>query len=113
MNIILQNQAIPYNNGAYCTAWEYAHGNKDINLAVIDLTGCYPEKGFAINTKVSELVFVVEGQITLETVKGKTQLTEGDSIILDPNEKFRWSGSGKMAISCTPAWSPQQYKYVD
>lgn len=113
MQIIQQDQSKQFANGSFCTAWEYLHQDKDLNLAIIDLSGPYPESGYAVNREVKELVYILEGRIVLILEDKEVELSVGDSVILEIKEKFAWRGSGKMAVFCAPAWNPEQYEYAN
>lgn len=45
MKVIHKNQTKEFKNSEFCTAIEYPLGDKDINCAVIELNGRYPDKG--------------------------------------------------------------------
>lgn len=55
MKIIHKNQTEEFKNSENCTTIEYQMGDKDINGAVIELTGRYPNKGRTVNLECKEL----------------------------------------------------------
>lgn len=51
MKVIHKNQTEIFKNSQVCTAIEYPLGDKDINGAVIELNGRYPNTGRVVNLK--------------------------------------------------------------
>jgi len=112
MKVVHKNQAVEFKNSETCTALEYSLGDKDINGAVITLSGRYPESGYVVNEVCKELVFVVRGQGKL-TVEGKQfELFDGDQALILPGEKYFFEGDLEMFMPCIPAWYPEQHKEV-
>lgn len=112
MKIAKKITAQKFQNSKNCIAWEYPLNDKDINGVVIELTGKYPERGWAVNEKCKELVYVIEGEGELK-VEGKTEkIGQGDVMIIEPGEKYQWTGNLKMFMPGTPAWEPGQHKIV-
>ncbi len=94
------------------TIWEYATKDKDISGAVAQINGRYPEKGFAVNEKSKELVFVLSGNGKLLTPTSQKDIDLGDVILLDKNEPFAWSGGMTIFMATTPAFDPKQHKIM-
>ncbi len=112
MKIFRKNEITRFEHGQTCAANEYPVNDKDINIAVIELDGRYPETGCAMNEISKELAYVMEGSGKV-TVDGKeTQVSEDDLVMVYPGEKFFWEGKMKLFMPCTPAWNPEQYKIV-
>ena len=61
MKIIHKSQTKTFKNSENCVATEYPLGEKDINGALVELTGRYPSAGRVMNLKCKELVYVVRG----------------------------------------------------
>lgn len=112
MKIIPKNQAKEFKNSDACIAYEYPLGEKDINGAVIKLSGRYPETGYVMNEVCKELVYVIKGSGSLVTDQETVQLAEGDMALLLPNEKYYFDGTMEMFMPCSPAWYPDQHKEV-
>jgi hypothetical protein len=55
MKVVRLNQTKEFKNSDFCTATEYPLGDKDINGAVIELKGRYPDKGQVVNYKCKEI----------------------------------------------------------
>ena len=113
MKVVYKNQAKEFKNSDVCTAIEYPMEDKDINGAVIELTGRYPDKGRAVNLKCKELAYVIKGAGRAVVEDEEIKLQEGDLILIEPGEKFFWEGNMTMFMPCTPAWYPEQHKEVE
>lgn len=113
MKIVYKEQTKEFKNGENCTAIEYPWGDKDINGAVIVLTGRYPAVDRVVNSKCKEMVYVIHGSGKL-VLEGKTiALKEGDLVLVEPGEKYFWDGQMTLFTPCTPAWSPNQHKEIE
>jgi mannose-6-phosphate isomerase-like protein (cupin superfamily) len=113
MKVIYKNQTKIFKNSEVCTAIEYPMGDKDINGAVIELSGRYPDKGRTVNERCKEMAYVIKG-LGKVVVEGKeVQLNEGDLVLIEPGEKFFWEGKMTLFMPCTPAWYPEQHKEVE
>lgn len=112
MKVIRKNQTNRFENSPVCIAIEYPLGDKDINGAVIELKGRYPDKGRVVNLKCKELVYVLEGSVLLEVEGRKVKLEKGDEVLIMPKEKYHWEGNCKIFTACAPAWFPEQHKMV-
>lgn len=113
MKIIKKEQRKRFDNGSCCIAYEYPMEDRDINGAVIELSGKYPDKGWAVNTECKEMGYIISGSGKLVIESKEYQVSEGDLILINPGEKFYWQGNMKLFIPCTPAWNPQQYKIIE
>lgn len=94
------------------TIWEFPTGDRVISGAVAQITGRYPEKGFAVNQKSKELAFVISGSGLVVTPKERRALEVGDLIFLDAGEPFAWEGSLTIFMVTTPAFDPKQHKII-
>ena len=113
MKVIHKDQAEKFKNSNTCTAIEYPLGDKDINGAIIELNGKYPEKGRVVNLKCKELAYVISG-FGKAVVEGKEiKLQEGDLILIEPGEKYFWEGKLTMFVPCTPAWYSEHHKEIE
>lgn len=104
MKIIRKNQTKVFKNSEACTAIEYPTGDKDINGAVIELAGRYPEKGRAMNLECKEMAYVIKGSGKVVVEEEEIKLNEGDLVLIEVGEKFFWEGKMQMFMPCTPAW---------
>jgi mannose-6-phosphate isomerase-like protein (cupin superfamily) len=113
MKLVPKSESVKYQNAATCTAHEYETDTPDINLARVEVSGRYPEKGTAVNTEVTELVYVAAGSGVVSCNGVPTQLSEGDVVSIAPGEHVYWEGALTLVIACSPAWHPDQYVLKD
>lgn len=113
MEFIKSDKTVRRQNSETCTAVEYEFdGEKDINGAIIELTGRYPESGSALNEICKELVYVVDGSGTLTSGDKICELAQGDMALIQPGDQYYFDGELTMLISSSPAWYPEQYRNV-
>ena len=112
MQITTKSQRKEFKNGDYCIAFEYPREDKNINGAVIKLSGRYPDKGWAANEVCKEMGYIISGSGKLVVEDKEYELTAGDLVLINPGEKFYWQGDMEIFMPCAPAWSPNQYKTV-
>lgn len=93
--------------------WEYPTKDDVISGAVAQINGRYPEKGFALNEKSKELVFVLTGNGKILTPSGGKDIDIGDEILLDANETYAWEGNMTLFMATTPAFNPKQHKIME
>jgi len=113
MKIIRKNETQIFKNSETCTAIEYPMNDKDINGAIIELNGRYPDKGRTMNEKCKEMAYVIKGSGKVVVEEMEAQLNEGDLVLIEPGEKFFWEGNMTLFMPCVPAWSPEQHKQVE
>ena len=113
MKIIHKNQTKQFKNSDVCTAIEYPFEDKDINGAVIELEGRYPDKGRVVNLKCKELAYVIKGSGKVLVEDKEVVLNEGDMVLIEPGEKYYWEGKMTMFVPCVPAWYPEQHEEVE
>lgn len=94
-------------------AIEYPLEDKDINGAVIELSGRYPDTGRVVNLKCKEIAYVISGSGKIVVENEEINLSEGDMILVEPGEKYFWEGKLKIFVPCAPAWYPEQHKEVE
>ncbi|MDN5274353.1 MAG: hypothetical protein JWP06_254 [Candidatus Saccharibacteria bacterium] len=113
MEVVKSNETVRYQNSESCVVIEYEmHDEKDINGAVIELTGRYPESGFVTNDVSKELVYVINGTGKLVCSNTETTLQARDMILIQPGEIYYFEGKLSMLISSSPAWYPEQHRNV-
>lgn len=110
MKLVKQSDAVEYKNAPTCVAYEYETSTPDINIARIEISGRYPESGTAVNTKVTELVYVAAGTGIVCCDGVSTDLAEGDVLSIAPSERIFWEGQMTLIIACAPAWTLDQYQ---
>ena len=114
MKVIRREKTVEFKNSKNCTALEYPLGNSDIGIAIIEISGRYPSKGYVFNEKCTEIAYVLSGTGTVTFKNGKSvDLGIGDVIMLEKEEQYYWDGDCSLCISCSPEWSPEQHKRVN
>ncbi len=113
MKIIHKNQTKIFKNSESCTAIDYWTGDKDINGAVLEVNGRYPDKNRVVNLECKEMAFIIKGSGKI-VIEGKSiKLNEGDLVLIDKGEKYFLEGNLTMFGSCVPAWYHEQHKEVE
>lgn len=113
MKLIKYNNALKGKNSDKCKTLEYSFMDKDIDLGIATISGRYPDEGYSVNLISKELIYVIEGSGTLNFENEKIEFSEGDAILIEPNEKYYYDTEYcKISMSCTPAWSMEQHKLV-
>jgi len=113
MKIVRQSEAQTHKNSDRCTAIEYPIGDQDINGAVIELNGRYPDAGRVVNLECKELVYVIKGSGKLVVEGNAIELNEGDMVVIEPKEKYFFDGQMTFLAPCAPAWHPEQHIEVE
>ena len=111
--IIKKSERKEFKNSPVCIAYEYGHNDKDINIAVIELSGRYPAKGRVMNEVSKEVAFVVKGNGKVGIDGKEFLLNEGDSVLIRPKQKFFWEGKMTLTMVCHPAFNPKQHVECD
>lgn len=107
------SQANIFQNSDNCKVYEYPLESKEINGALIEIKGRYPDTGNVMNKVCKEIAFVVEGS-GMVVVEGKEQKIKfGDSIFIEDNEKFHWVGNLTIYTVCSPAYYSEQHKEIE
>ncbi len=110
MRKIQKSEATRIANSDQCEVLEYPFDEKDINGSVISVRGRYPESGYALNKVCKEIVYITRGSGVLGLSDGtQAGFKQGDSLLIDANEKFYWEGNFESYMACTPAFDPDQH----
>ncbi len=107
---IAKEQRIRHENSPKCIVYEYPMEDKDINVAFVEISGRYPDKGLVTNEIVKELIFVIEGNGKIVINKEEFALKSQDTVLILPKQKYFIEGKLKLVVSCSPAWHPEQHK---
>ncbi len=97
----------------HCTVAEYPCDDATINIAQVKLSARYPLTGWALNQECKEVCYIIEGKGSITFEYETIDLTEGDVLMIDKNEKYFWNGNMSMVIASTPAWYPEQHKNLN
>jgi len=114
MKRIQKAEAVAFTNGPTCSGQEYSFGDNDLNIAIVTVTGRYPENGYVMNEVCKEAGYVVSGTGELGLKSGEKQaVAVGDAVLLQPGEKYYWEGDSLVLVMpCTPAFYPEQHQKV-
>jgi mannose-6-phosphate isomerase-like protein (cupin superfamily) len=110
VKIVRKQETVPHQNNEVCEAFAFPTNDKDISVALIELTGRYPTKGTVLNEKCKELAYVIKGSGKLVVENKEVLVEEGDLVSIDPGEKYFWDGNLTLLVLCVPAWYPEQHK---
>ena len=113
MKIILKHQAIEKKNNDVCIVTEHPLDDEVINFATAKMTGRYPSAGYVRNHKCKEIAYVNEGNGKIIVNDKEHLLNAGDLVMIEAGEKFCWEGNMHISLSCTPAWTQDQFEFVD
>ena len=109
MQYVSKSQAKTHANSPQCTAIEYPTLDTDINGAVIELHGRFPETGMGKNTVCKELCYVVSGSATITLGGAEQVVNQGDVVLINVGEQYFWEGECTLFVSSTPSWTMEQY----
>lgn len=116
MEIIRKDEGVKGENSKNCKTIEYSFKNKEMDFGIAVITARYPEKEneYCMNTKSTELIYVLEGSGKLQFEDKEVEFFMGDTILISPNEKYAWiTDYCKVSMICTPAWTNSQHKIVN
>lgn len=113
MKIVKLEQAEEFSNSDRCKGLEYPLKDKDINFSTAKINGRYPDKGYCVNMECKELVYVIDGNGTLNKKDEVITFNKGDVILIDKGEIYYWDANCNIAMPCTPAWYPEQHKIIE
>jgi mannose-6-phosphate isomerase-like protein (cupin superfamily) len=110
MEHVKYESAIIHASSTSCIVYEYPMKNAEMNIGVAEITHRYPDEGYAMNQKCSEMGYILKGSGKLVTEKSVAVLASGDVVYIPHGEKFYWEGNMTVILPCTPAWHPQQHE---
>lgn len=114
MKVVYKNQTKKFKNSENCFATEYRFNDcNDINGAIVEIAGRYPDKGRVLNLECKELAYVIKGTGKIVIEDKEVELQEGDLVLIESGEKYFWDGDLTMFVPCVPAWRPDQHQEVD
>ena len=104
--------AQPFENSPVCKGISYGGTGDDIDGALINVNGRYPDSGFLVNEVSKELVYITAGTGRLLSREDKKSFGAGDVIFIDNREEFAWEGAFEGFFATTPRFDPAQHKEV-
>lgn len=111
MKIIHKNEAEIIGQGEHMTAIEYG-GDDAIDGAVVELFGRYPDAKRVMNTTCRELIHVMKGLGVIVVEGERVPFDAGDTLLIQPGEKYFLDAHATLFIASTPVWYPEQHKEV-
>lgn len=104
----------PFQNSDTCHGKAYVAKGAPSDMAIITITGRYPEAGsWALNRECHEVVVVVSGSGRVAIDGAWHELKAGDGVTIPPGTPFAWGGKMMIAMSCTPPFKPEQYESIE
>lgn len=110
MEYVKHEAAVRHANSSNCIAYEYPMQNSEINMAIVEIAHRYPDYGYAMNHKCSEIVYILKGSGRLITENAEVSLSCGDVVYVARGEKYYWEGNMSVVVSSTPAWHHKQHE---
>jgi mannose-6-phosphate isomerase-like protein (cupin superfamily) len=110
MEHVKSEDAVRHVNSPKCIVHAYMMQNSEMNIAVAEIAGRYPDAGYAVNHKCNEMGYVLKGSGKLVTKTAEVILTAGDVVYIPHGEKYYWEGDLTVVLSVSPAWYPQQHE---
>ena len=104
--------AVRHANSSNCCAYEYPMQNAELNVGIVEIMTRYPDQGYAINHKCSEIGYILKGFGKLFTETTEVGLSCGDVVYIPRGEKYYWEGNMTLVVSSTPAWHPEQHEVI-
>lgn len=77
--------------------------DKNLNMAIVNQSGRYPESGFNVNYISTEGLYVIEGEITLHIDNQSVSLKAGEAFYILPNQKYWLDGTAKVFVAVNPS----------
>ncbi len=88
------------------------HPKGEQSIALVSAKGRYPDRGWSINSKCTETIFVLSGNLKIN-VDGKIfYLKRDDLIMILPGQKYKIRGKAKTLDLITPFWEKEQNKII-
>lgn len=103
-----------FTNSPVCSGVGFVQEGAGADIAKVDLTGRYPEKGWVVNETIYELAYIAEGNGQFIT-KGDepVPIQKGDAISITAGTQYAWDGHLTLITACTPPFDPSQHKQVE
>ena len=113
MEKISLNSTNCHDNSDTCKILEYNFKNKVMNAALATITGRYPATGQVVNEACAEVAYIIKGQGKIVLEGETTELEVGDSLLINPGDRYYWDGNFEMLVVCSPAWYAEQHKEIE
>lgn len=99
-----------FQNSNHCKGVSFA-ADAPLDIAVVEVSGRYPDAGFIYNEESHEMAYVAKGQGYFKKKGEDWQLiNEGDVIYFKPEERFAWKSDGMtLVMPCSPQFDPNKH----
>lgn len=103
-------QGRSFENSSTCRGVSYSVPNAQLDLAQIEITGRYPESGWARNQECDEMVRVLRGagSVVMRNLES-IAIESGDVVHIPAGEWFAWDGNMTILMACSPMFDPDKY----
>lgn len=107
-------EGTPFENSPVCSGIGFVQKGAGADIAMIKLTGRYPERGWMVNEIIYELAYAAEGSGQFITKNdGPIAIQKGDAIAITAGQMYAWDGHFTLVTACTPPFDPNQHKQVE
>lgn len=110
IEIVKKADAVQHANSPHCTVYEYPMKNSEMNIGVAEIEGRYPDQGYCVNHRCSEMGYILKGSGKLIAESGETTLSAGDVVYIPSGKKYYWEGTITVVVPCTPPGIPSSTK---
>lgn len=111
MKIWKKGTGFKFRNSDDCHGEAFAEESALLDLAIIEVTGRYPDKGYLYNDEAHEMAYVSRGQGYFKQKGDEWQLLNvGDVVYFAPGERVAWrSESMTIVVPCSPQFNPAKH----
>jgi len=97
-----------------CIVQEYSLDNKNLDFALAEINGRFPESGKTTNKVCQEIYYIISGTGTLYIDDKEIELNKGDVYLIGAEKKYHVTGENlNIALATSPAWYPEQQEFSD
>ena len=89
-----------------------SHPTGEQTIVMVEQHGVFPEKGYAVNDRCTETIYMLEGSFTITVNEVEHTLNPGELMMILPGERHVIRGDGKSLDIITPAWDPNQNHHI-
>ena len=90
-----------------------SHPQQEQTIAKVSLDGVYPETGMSLNSRCTETLYMLEGELRLTAGDETLTLQQDDMYMILPGTPYRIEGKGVCLDIITPAWDKSQNKIIE
>jgi quercetin dioxygenase-like cupin family protein len=113
VQVLSESDANTFTNSENCSGFEFPFNSSQLNIAVVEVNGRYPQTGSLLNEECDEIGYVLSGTGTVGTEDETHEIKAGDAVFIKAGETFWWQGQNlRMLMPCSPPFYPEQHKEV-